>query len=396
MLAAFSALLTLLALEAVARGLPLWPDQLSDVHPSLGLAHIPGARGYWVNLSAPLEYRTFVEISEQGLRDRAYPFTKPQTTGRILVLGDSLAEGLEVPLDDTFAKRLERDLHLGPRRVEVINASHYGYGTDQELLFFRQMGRRWQPDLVLLGFTPGNDVENNLAPISIAPKPYFTIAADGSLELHPLPTPPAPGTTEVQSAGPVPNAGRLSALKSWLYARSKFYRFVTFQVRVRFPGAHGLLGRMGFVRQNAGQTATQAPTDEADRLRRGLSLTMALLRQLRDDVAASGGELVVLIMPDPSQAGATPMGSGNPDVDGWPSASSSAATEHRVSMIAREISQRCKEDGIPVVDVFTAFEARGPAEALRPLFYRRDGHLSSEGHAVTAEIVREALGKHLP
>jgi lysophospholipase L1-like esterase len=398
MLAVLSAFLTLLALEGVARWLPLWPDQLSDLHPRLGLAHIPGARGYWVNLVAPLEYRTYVEISEQGLRDRVYPFAKPPATKRILVLGDSLAEGLEVPLDDTFAKRLERDLEFGgPGRIEVINASHYGYGTDQELIFFHETGKRWQPDVVLLAFTPGNDVENNLAPISIAPKPYFTLSADGDLEFHPLPS-STEGATDAQPASPGPSVGtgRLSSLRSWLYAHSKLYRFMTFQLRVRFPGAHDFLRRITSARQTAGLATRRTPADEAERLRTGLDLTMALLRRLHHDVAASGAELVVLVLPDPSQAGATPMGSGNPDADGWSFGSAAADAERRITGIAAEISGRCEQEGIPVVDVFASFEELSAAESLQPFFYRVDGHFTSEGHALTARIVRDALKKHLP
>jgi hypothetical protein len=292
---------------------------------------------------------------------------------------------------------LERELRLDLEHVEVINAAHYGYGTDQELLFFQDIGNRWQPDVVLLAFTPGNDIENNLSPISIAPKPYFTRSGAGGLELHPLPS----RSSGASGTGP-PNAidanasrGWFSAVKSSLYNHSKFYRFVTFQVRIRFPGARNLLRRLGVVGPNVVHSVPEVGASDADRHREGLALTAAILRQLREDVSAKGGELVVLIMPDPSQAGAAPMGSGNPDVDGWP-ASRSGADRHRISRIARDISQSCVEAGISVIDLFTAFELLGSPIALQPLFYRLDGHLTSEGHAVSARVIREALEQRRP
>jgi lysophospholipase L1-like esterase len=385
-----SALIAIGVLEGAARGIPLWPDRLSDVDPELGMAHIPGASGYWVNLAAPLEYRTWVEISEQGLRDRVYPYAKPPGTRRVLMLGDSLTEGLEVGLDQTFAKQLERDLTAG-RPTEVINAGHYGYGTDQELLFFRTRGRRWQPDLVVLAFTPGNDVENNLSNVSIAPKPFFTLDQEGGLVLHPL---TGAGGDGGQASGTKP--GLVARAKSAVYDRSKLYRFVTFQVRLKLPGLHGMLKRTGLV--GGGLQAAGAPTreEEAARLTDGIVLTSALLRQLQADVRDSGARLLVVVLPDPSQGGATAMGSGNLQAEGWPTAEGRGAAAERVAHIAQAIVAHCERDGIPVVDLFAHFRELAQAGGTRDLFYRLDGHLTSRGHEVVTAALQPAIEAQLP
>ena len=36
-----------------------------------------------------------------------------------------------------------------------------GYGTASEYLWYRDVGRAFHPDIVLLSFYPGNDVRNN-------------------------------------------------------------------------------------------------------------------------------------------------------------------------------------------------------------------------------------------
>jgi lysophospholipase L1-like esterase len=96
--------------------------------------------------------------NELGLRDRPLPEAGADLV-RVLVLGDSVTLGWGVPVEATFAARLEPALEarLG-RRVRTINAGVSGYNTEQELAFYRQHARRLAPDLVVLLYVE-NDVE---------------------------------------------------------------------------------------------------------------------------------------------------------------------------------------------------------------------------------------------
>jgi lysophospholipase L1-like esterase len=78
---------------------------------------------------------------------------------RIVVLGDSFMEAYQVPLETSLPYLLQE--RLADRKVEVINLGIGGYGTAQELLYLRDEGFKYQPDLVVLAFYPGNDVQNN-------------------------------------------------------------------------------------------------------------------------------------------------------------------------------------------------------------------------------------------
>ena len=65
----------------------------------------------------------------------------------MVVLGDSFTFGLGVDDDSTYCAQLEE---LVPD-LEVLNMGVNGYGTDQQLLHWNMNGRRFSPDLVLIG-----------------------------------------------------------------------------------------------------------------------------------------------------------------------------------------------------------------------------------------------------
>ena len=150
----------LFLIEGVVRifGLFRFPNE-TFIQPDqeLGWSHIPNKEGYW----QIGEDRVLVRINSKGLRDRELSYEKRPNTFRILVLGDSFVEGMQVPLEATFAKRLEIKLTESGMIFEVINAGFAGVGTDYGLLFLRKEGYKYHPDLVLLGFFAGNDVQDN-------------------------------------------------------------------------------------------------------------------------------------------------------------------------------------------------------------------------------------------
>jgi hypothetical protein len=151
--------------------LPFWrPDA------RVGWALVPGAardavvcdeRGHEVG-------RHRVEVNADGLRDRARRRERTTGTPRVLVLGDSYVEAMQVDFDDTFLARLEA--RLG---VEMLNAGVSGYATDNELRAFDVLAPVWRPDAVALVVFVGNDVMENgprlylKNPHGLPPKPWI-------------------------------------------------------------------------------------------------------------------------------------------------------------------------------------------------------------------------------
>lgn len=142
-----------LLVEAGVRLAGLDSPLVWEPDPELGWTHIPGARRLWTE-----EGRGLIEINSHGLRDRERPVDKPTGTFRVAVFGDSMTEGVQVNLDQTYAYRLEERLSRGPRPVEVLNFGVNGYSPQQELLLFRREGPRFRPDLVILAVFTDNDV----------------------------------------------------------------------------------------------------------------------------------------------------------------------------------------------------------------------------------------------
>jgi hypothetical protein len=146
-----------------------------------GVALRPGSEGWFLR-----EGESYVRINADGLRDREHPFAKPSGALRIAVLGDSYALAKQVALRDTFWSVMQRELShcagLSAGPIEVINFGVSGYSTAQELVTLRHRVWRYEPDVVLLAFTTGNDVRDNhrgLARDEL--RPFFRVV-DGALE----------------------------------------------------------------------------------------------------------------------------------------------------------------------------------------------------------------------
>lgn len=129
------------------------------------------------------EGSTHIKINSDGLRDREYTVSKPESVYRIAVLGDSYTEALQVTEDEAFWGILEAQLNSPERQVEVMNFGVSGYGTAQELHMLRHKVLKYQPDLVVLAFLTGNDIRNNAEVLEKSPlRPYYLLE-EGNLVL---------------------------------------------------------------------------------------------------------------------------------------------------------------------------------------------------------------------
>jgi len=102
-------------------------------------------------------------FNSHGFRDHERSYTKPKDTFRIIILGDSYVEGLQVALEDAFPALLEKKLNenSGSLKFEVLNLGQAGFGTADEYMRYLNFGIKYQPDLVILAFLTGNDIRNN-------------------------------------------------------------------------------------------------------------------------------------------------------------------------------------------------------------------------------------------
>ena len=162
-------------------------------HPRWGWAHEPGAEGLFVKLGIQQQ----IHINSQGLREREIPYDRPTDEldqKRILVIGDSMVVGFEVPPEKVYTRVAEDVLRTAGYNVKIINGGCRGYGTDQSYLFLIDEGLKYKPDLVLYHWV-GNDLDDNRTihrPHRMFGKAAFHRRDDGALKLVGAPVPEYP------------------------------------------------------------------------------------------------------------------------------------------------------------------------------------------------------------
>ena len=127
----------------------------------------------------------FLESNSQGLRDnREYSYEKPPGTKRIILLGDSITFGNGVDLNDSYAEMLRNKFSQSNQKVEVINLGIPGYGINNEYVRFIDEGIKYDPDIVIIQYTPNDwrthqlSIENGK---TIVDKDYTTTANEKGL-----------------------------------------------------------------------------------------------------------------------------------------------------------------------------------------------------------------------
>ncbi len=95
----------------------------------------------------------------------------------IVLVGDSQVEAKACAFGWMPEQRLQFYLNSGGKKVKVFSLGGPATGQDQQLLSLREYYQKFRADMVVLWFTPANDVWNNTFPSSIpddrTPKPTF-------------------------------------------------------------------------------------------------------------------------------------------------------------------------------------------------------------------------------
>ncbi len=146
-----------------------------EYDPQLGWRHVPNRTIKHVQR----EYTVTESFNSRGVRGPEYALDKPPGVYRIVVIGDSFAEGFSVEFEEVFTEILKQRLNDQlNQRFEVINLGVAGYSTDQELLLFQTEGKRYSPDLTIL-ILYDNDVW-------FTGQAYYSMMGRGNKPLFPL------------------------------------------------------------------------------------------------------------------------------------------------------------------------------------------------------------------
>jgi carbamoyltransferase len=167
--------------------------QLFEYHPIIGYHFIPG-------LKARLDHEGggyLVRVNEAGFRSEHEYVREKGDKFRILLFGDSFTAADSVSNKHRYGDVLET---LIPG-VEVYNFALPGTGSDQHYLTYREFAREYEHDLVIIAVQVEN-IRRVVAHYRLSimasgehvlfAKPYYELAADGSLILCNIPVPKSP------------------------------------------------------------------------------------------------------------------------------------------------------------------------------------------------------------
>jgi len=346
---------TALCLFLIEVGLRLsYPQNLSLSYQTRDGLRIlrPNHRGVFRGVETTEPYQT----NSFGMRDQEHSIEKPAGIYRVLVLGDSFMEALQVPFEWSFPYLLGKRLkEMDHKQVEVINAAVSGWGTDDELAYLERFGIQFKPDLILIAMTLTNDLNDNLAE-------EFHTFENSILKARPRQQIPAFDY-------------RIWQMKAFLGAHSHFYQLIRLWWHSRGIELGG--------QQLSAQVAALLQLTPSDRISRGWRLTLALFRKIRDVGQTIGAKTAIVLIPISVQVNAA-----GPD---------EFLKQHQLSRESIELDrpQRLMEafgeqEGIEVIDLLPAFR-RGDSPCGTQLVLKRDGHWTPCGHEVAAQAVVQTL-----
>jgi hypothetical protein len=351
---------------------------LSRYHDVLGWDKTPGAS----QAVRRAEFDISLQFNSKGLRGPERDYSKPAGIHRVLILGDSFAEGYYVEEHETVRAVLEGLLaREACGRTEVINGGTIAYSTDQEYLFYKTEGHRYGADVVVLLFYY-NDLYYNGSGVGPGgePKPYFEVD-EGRLVLHNSPVPaPTKGLLNRQEPG-------IPAPKPW--RGSLALRLLSNRTVDASPRLHQVLARLGLVEPVSNEPPKEYWPFGRDHPREVNTMwerTRHILAALDAEVSAHGGKFAVLYIPVRFEVN-----------DGvW------ELSRRRYHMgrrwdrdaVIERLRSVCEELGIPFVDPREDLRRQEATDA--PAYYTRDVHWTAAGNAVAAHALESLVRSWLP
>ena len=312
----------------------------------LGWKNKPNAEGIFVMPDST----TLVKINSKGLRDKEYDYNKPEGIKRIIVLGDSFTWGYGVEAKDRFTEILNNKL---PDNYEVINMGVSGYGTDQELLTLEREGLKYNPDLVVVGFHPGTDLDDNTNAIRYSyPKPLFVLSENNTLSLTNIPVPNKDDWTRRLEED---KGSWFAALKTFL--SEHFHTYVFFSRVIdsnptlsKLFQSIGLMEKQPFYKQYS------------------WDLTESLLGEINTVSKNNGARTIIFIIRYQY---------------------TDIRLNDAMDKIATNLFDFGKRNDIAVVDYLPTFiKYAGTGEQL---YFKHDGHLTASGNKLAAEFIYDNL-----
>lgn len=343
-----SVALTLLGLELVLRAFVQVTDNLEyESLDRIGLRLKPGQRGHYLAsaLDGGPPVRGTFRVNRAGFNSPVeFDATRRPDSYRIVVVGDSFVEALQVDSDEAFPYVLERSLRATGVDAEVYSFGISGYGTAQVLSLLENVALQYSPDFVVYLFVP-NDVEDSSPWRGRAPwTQQFDLGENGELVALPF------------------SEYRLSSYRK-LIKKSALFRYLFYQ--------NHWMGRIRSRMANGGWNSDDRTGAGEDAENRAWTIVEKLLDRMDDNLRTAGVPWLLV----------------------WQADVNPAYSLDRRSNLEEIVA---KHD-LPYLDPTPSF-VNDYLDRRRALTIKGDGHWSRDGHRVAGEALAIWLHQteHLP
>jgi len=312
--------------------------------PIYGLINIPGLKGY---IKKP-EFMFHFQLNSLGFRDKEPNKLKPESTYRIIGLGDSFTWGTGVKRNEIYLMRLEKSLNRDSNKVtyEVFNWAVGSWGTSQQLLLLKHQVIKYSPDLVVLQYFKGNDMSDNLR------SNLFKISEKGEL----VPS----SNYGYQKTRSVKKIVNNIPFYSFFVQRSHFFNFMRLKL-IRIT-----------VNKDTRDVNAALPSSSSEEY--SFRLTEKIMEEFFSIASNNGIKVILIVIPTYEES--------HPNLD-------------KLSLVEKQkfINERamltnvCNRHNIPLVDLKSIFTS----DDVSSIYYAVDGHLRPYGHILVSKILEEYI-----
>lgn len=311
--------------------------------------------------------------NSQGFKDREHAFERTLPAPRVVALGDSFTWGAGVSYDEAFVTLAERRLQAVAPDSEIIKLGVPAWGPNEQLHLLKTYGIRFHPDLVMLNFFVGNDIQNKRGDDFNLPE--ILVVAGQSYYVH------SNGNWVHDTLGP----------SRWYLYHNLNYLVQVGPVQIQQAGRH---------LRTSGAGVDLPPVVSRSRYLKGIhessdiflkddtpyfvhhwSRTKATLLAMRDFLRVKRVPLLMVLIPVPVQLDSALR-------DEYLASIGASRAQYDFAKPQRLLRAWCEENGVPVIDLLPVFEAKGnPAH----LYFQNDIHWSVMGHELAAEAISPVL-----
>lgn len=286
------------------------------------------------------EFTITYQTSSEGLRDNNTYLNREKDTSKIRIvgLGDSFTLGAGNEYDDTYLVKLENELKINNKKVEIVKAGVSSYNQFFEYYFLKDLVKLYRPEYVFVGFLP-NDLFDN--------KPLNEVSQPKSL------------TTQNRDKGAI-----RSAANKWKFD----YQTIEFGKRIILKN-DGIYKKLyeGTYRIDFFKKYSDAGPDT----KKQFEITAKLFRQIKSLCDSNGARLVVISIPQLYQV----LKENENAIDVY-------GIDHYFDSVARE-------NGFTWISTLEEFKKESRKGTVT--HFRVDGHLTPVGNTILKNAILKSF-----